>query len=59
MPLRFVGGLQHHCVILRAVSILLVRVFIAASSHGVVLWLVQHRWAVIDPRVSLSSDFSD
>ena len=27
MPLRFVGGLQHHCVVLRAVSTLLVRVF--------------------------------
>ena len=38
LPLRFVGGLQHHCVIL---------------CHGVILWFVQHRCVVIDPRVSL------
>ena len=27
--------------------------------HGVIRWVVRHRWVVIDPRVSLSSDFSD
>ena len=53
LPLRFVGGLLHHCVILWAVSAFLVRVFIAASGHGVVLWFVQHRRVVIDSRVSL------
>ena len=38
LPLRFVG-LQHHCVIL---------------CHGVIdPWFVQHRWVVIDPRVSV------
>ena len=53
LPLRFVGGLQHHCVILWAVSTFSVRVFIAASGHGVVLWSIQHRWVVTDPRISL------
>ena len=53
LPLRFVGGLQHHCVRLWAVSTFLVRVFPAASGHGVILWFVQHRWAAIDSRVSL------
>ena len=56
LPLRFVGGLQHHCVKLWAVSTLLVKVFIVASGHGMTLWFVQHRWAVINSRVSLSSD---
>ena len=51
LPLRFVGGLQHRCV-LWAVSTFSVRVFIAASCHGVVLWFVQHRWAVSDSRFS-------
>ena len=37
MPLRFVGGLQHHCVILWAVSTLKTKAFIAASCHAVVL----------------------
>ena len=53
MPLRFVGGLQHHCVILWAVPTFLKKVFIAASGHGVVLGFIQHRRVVIDPRVSL------
>ena len=46
LPLRFVGGLQRHCVILWAVSTLTAKAFIAASRHSVVLWVVQHRWAI-------------
>ena len=53
LPLRFVGGLQHHSVVLWAVSTLLVRVFISASGHGVILCFIQHRWAVVDSRVFL------
>ena len=53
LPLQFVGGLQHHCVILWAVFTFFVRVFIAAKGHGVVFWFVQHRRMVIDSRVSL------
>ena len=53
LPLRCVGGLRNHCVILWAVSTFSVRVFIAASGHGVLLWFVQHRWVVIDPGVFL------
>ena len=30
------------------------KAFIAASCHSVVLWFVQHRRVVIDPRVSLT-----
>ena len=52
LPLRFVGGLQHDCVILWAVSTFFVTVFIAASCHGVVLWFVERRWAFIDSRAS-------
>ena len=50
LPLRFVGGVQRHCVIRWAVSTLITKAFIA---YGVVLWFVQHRWA-IDSRVSLT-----
>ena len=53
LPLRFVGGLQHHCVVLWAASTFLVRIFIAASCHGVVLWFVQRCWAFINSHVSL------
>ena len=38
LPLRFVGGLNTTVVVL---------------CHGVILWFVQHRWVVIDPRASL------
>ena len=44
LPLRLAGGLQHHCMVL---------------CHGVIRRFIQHRCVVIDPRVSLSSDFSD
>ena len=54
LPLRFVGGVQRHCVMLWAVSTLLTKAYIAASCHSVVLWVVQHRWA-IDSRLSLAA----
>ena len=38
-------GLQYHCAILWAVSTLETKAFIAASCHGVVHWVVRHRWA--------------
>ena len=41
------------CGALGCVHLLSVRVFIAASGHGVILGFVQHRWAVIVSRVSL------
>ena len=54
MPLQSVGGFQHHCVILWAVSTLITKAYIAAYCHGVVHWFVRHRWRVLDPRLSLS-----
>ena len=53
LPLRFVGGLQHHCVILWAVSTLSVSIHRGLRSRRVFFWFVQHRWAFIDSRVSL------
>ena len=53
----FPTPLRHHCVIPRAVSILITKACIPASCHGVVRRFVRHRWRVIDPRVSLSSGF--
>ena len=56
LPLRSIGGFQHHSyttVILWAVSTFKTKAYIAASCHGVVRRFVQHRWRVIDPRVSL------
>ena len=53
----FPTPLRHHCVILWAVSTLITNAYIAASCHGVVRRFVRHRWRVLDPRVSLSSDF--
>ena len=50
--LLLVGVLQYHCVILWAVSTFILKAFIAASCHGVVLWFFQHRRVVIDPRFS-------
>ena len=52
--LLLVGVLQYHCVILWAVSTFTTKAFIAASCHGVVLWVVRHRNVFIDPRVSLT-----
>ena len=52
LPLRSVGGLQHHCVILWAVSILITKAYIAASCHGVIRRYVGDRRLVLDPRVS-------
>ena len=54
--LLLVGGLQHHRVVLWAVSTLITKAFIEASCHGVVLWFVQDRRVVIDPRVSLAKN---
>ena len=53
LPLRSVGGFQHHCEILWAVSTLITKAYIAASCHGVVRRFVRHRWRVLDPHVSL------
>ena len=53
----FPTPLQHHCVIRWAVSSLITKAYIQASCHGVVRRFVRDRWRVIDPRVSLSSDF--
>ena len=44
--------LQHHCVILWAVSTLITKAYIAASCHGVIRRFVRHRWRVLDPRLS-------
>ena len=48
-------SLQHHCVVLWAVSTLTTKAYIAASCHGLVRRFVRHRWRVLDLRVSLSS----
>ena len=45
LHLLLVGGLQYHCAVLWAVSTLETKAFIAASCHGVVYWVVRHRWA--------------
>ena len=47
------GVLQYHCLLLWAVSTFTTKAFIAASCHGVVLWVIRHRRVFIDPRVSL------
>ena len=54
MCLLLVGVRQYHCVILWAVSTFITKAFIAASCHGVVLWVVRHRRVFLDPHVSLT-----
>ena len=49
----FPTPLQHHCVILWAVSTLITKAYIAASCHGVIRRFVRRRRRVLDPHVSL------